>query len=1633
MVYAHDAAAVVADAAVRLSRALHTVGWRTHRHPEDLWRVEPESEPVPDHLIPPAVRQHADAIIRRLNADALADQPRPVLPTNHPSINLDPDGDILLPLPIHIEPDQLEQTCTWSRDMDEAIRLWVKVVPELASNWAMLPTTRPLALGLLFLGPKDRLIYWPRSINRLLSRIPVSYGIVDDLVRIAALVGIKIDLQAAYRSLRISLSHCPYYGACLDGVFMLFTRAPFGARCSPAHFVISLAATLAKVRNSFPATEAALQALSAFVDDLGASAGGQALPEALARLYELVDRLVSALVQDGWWISLAKCFLRPAYQLYYTGVVANFPAGTLVVHPTKAAKLRMLMSNLTMPSERILADASAAANIAQSRTVPPGLKVACRNLSDLPMAVAALPLHGHEWPIVPTTIIVDRNLSQRELGELQGFQGTVTTVPITDAWHAVLNCVIGIPPTQPPRAAALILIATTDAYKAYSVCTEAPPRSHWRRDIAVVVVYAGGSDPTADGGDIRWFDPRMALPHDWPHRVRALPPLGTPPPALPGELATPPIIRHHGSPDINRHEFAALSTILGYLSWLGTMVPHLSAWRGSIDTTHSSGVWSRDATAAITFLWDIAPWLPRWERQVRTRDIHDGAAGVLRITADTATCSWAAVIPPSTRYPRPRAAAGSLPFRANIASTLAREAWAGLLGTRAAIAMGARFSEVELENDNQGLTCTAGTGHGHTAEAAVPMRGIAAYDWQGIAFRFVWKRRSTALQPLADALSPAAGAEVWPLRTFVASYIYDCLPEGWSHDGPSAADRTFSARYYTGRTPEADRALIFEQVATATEARDGVGWQGDIHAWIPAAGEVMFAHGLWSDMPRIAELTLTHRPMIVIIPTECRGEWWQPAWATIRTHSRAFLPLPRRATRRPGQPHSSDPRAEALGETEDFRPLSVAFINIDMIRNPMPRPDRPGRPQWWSPWVMTADGDVESNPGPVPLRPHLSIFSHSRTPATRQDEDRPDRRPERSAWKARTPTATANPTIPTVVPPTAMIPRTRTRSPWQPAVPPTPTTNPMTPTLDPPAAMIPRTRAPNPWQPMVSQQARRPAAPQQARTASRRKRLRSPPRQAVDAPLHHTAPLRARHASHAPQPATAQATDLSPAQRVYMEALAPTVPVITSIGAWLRMLQGFTARANVGITTADVPTQLQAFVALARATIRRKAMQGGNRPEKGPRYMMQMARGLGILDAPFNLPTVDALATALAVRRLDPQPPFGWRRVTQAASVKSDLSAIASISRKAGLHGFPPVCGPTAADYLSARGAGDTTEHSQAWPIHLSDLVAVEPDYAKDPAAWHVWAALIVLAFFCLRPGVLPHLLREMLVAYDGGWILTWRFVSKTSAGDVLDPELRSAVVRVSAARNPLLTRVMARLPQKGLMFPGATSEALNAFVQNAFPACPKGFTLRTYGVRVAADLEAVELGLPEDLTNALFWWRRLCKSSRLYYGGLAIARMYQFSEARTRVAFVHLRAGRYDARIRPGSGPLPDFRALITGHLPSLPPQVTTDLDAAWDIEATTVADERKARASKQGLAALWQALPADPDADDASDAGSDASLDCGRCKRHVDRHSNGGTLCSIATCNWMLCTKCHGAKAVGILCPEHDPTARRPPRPRR
>lgn len=1633
------------EAATRLSRALARQTWSTHQHRCNIDAAEPQSEPLSDDLLPAQARTTIAEVQRLLDERVVLDSRQPTLQVRTDDVPRDSTG-ILLPLPP--TPIQCEESYTSSPSVDAAIKIWRELVPELASGWTRHPDVVPLSLGRFFLGPADRLIYWPKLVNRALARIPISYDNIADLVAVMAMLGFKLDLKAAFRSLVIADAHARYYGACLDGIYLQCHRAPFGSTCSPAHFVLHLRKTLNRLRLETPRAD---QVLSAFVDDIGGGSGAggprpdheppnpscdtcrHVIGQAAVDLTALGKRLVQALLADGWWIALAKTFFRPALRLYYTGAIADFLRGTISIDPGKAAKLRFLLSRLTLPTAELFASLPQPPD----PTSPPQIRTACAAERSNIVPVGAVPLNPDHWPRPPwrilcvsaATVVPDR----------------WSTVPRVDVHPAVptMSAVDAIMPDPSTSAALdrdfLLIIAPSieTTYDLIASGTSRPP--------TIRIIIAHPDDYSHRHGDATWFNAAFALPAGL--AVRTLPGRHQPPPPLPATVpdralgtidmtdVRPPATRSHGTLDIGDDDFASLRTIAGLLSWCSAVVKVLGAWRPAIERVWRDGTWNRPAVDAIAFLWNVAPWLPHWPRDLRRHPVRP-----LLVAVDAARCTWAArlTVDGTTLW-----VAGSLPLHAAAASTTAREAWGAACATQAAIRRRWLFDAVQVASDCSALVARGERGGVPTIESGPPMRMLASLDYQGVPVTWTWRSRYDADAPLVDAVSSSARSLVWPLRRHIASYIYDGLADGFHVDGPSVEGKAWTGRYYTLGPAEEQRRGLFMVAAREASARDD-GWLGELASHTGHPDRVLFSHPAWSELSQVASLVEAGIPAVVVAPAEPGGEWWQPHLLRIARAARQRRLLPSRATvppHTPGphDPGYSDPGPHPMTGNRDARRLALYVCNVDF--NPTATPPKGGRPVWWTPYRLTADGDVEENPGPgIGITGDIYDELVGRRPATERVSRKRLRNPTADALSRPLPHSDPFPAAPRACPASMQPANTTGITGDILPSPPSKTRAVFSGPSARPGSQRDRLALPvdaRHRQPSAASTGARPSTSAVPTTALR---ASNPPlRAARHQPSLPTAP----DSAHLPDPNPTPVTTGRPpqqlarpprpasvARRPAAQAAMPSAATAavgrgtaTTLGSWcrdmLRIAADLPTEAAPAAPPGVAPANAHAYSSAQREQAAR-ANKGSDKPATLPRMLLQFAEHRNVTDHPWSPAAAEGLVLDFSQTRLSKKPILGWDPVEEAATVRSDASRIAAASRRAGYQ-VPAYVGKAVDDWTASRGAKVKRDHSAAYPVRLRTLLDAEPP--RTSPRWEVWAALVMTSLFCLRPGIAPHLYRGMFVAYDRGFILIWRHVQKRTAGDedaVTEDEI-SKVNGISAARHPCLARILESANRDGRLFPTVTADRMNAFVREVVPGAPEGFDVRAHGLRTGADADADTLQMPDDLTRALFWWKRQKTDMRAYYSAINVLQMFRFSERRAEVLISPLHPGAMGAAVRKKG--LTDWSTPVADSLPE-PPAIDELAKAVKAVSPSFILSRRIRTTARTERAR--RALGCDPAPVLPSGKAPVMEGHCSKCFNNISARDRAA---ACVCCDELACLGCHPDLKEDFRCLAHrlvQPTRR-------
>lgn len=882
--------------AVSLAHALLEVGWFAHQHAVDVFKCEKESTPFEGH-IPHDISSRMSTLSARLS-QAVALLPQPTLRSYDSSAVPSSQKGVRLPLPN--TPFPLERTLSRSTESTSPL-LWKAIVLEVASGWASF--MEPLALGLLFLGPKERLCYWPRWLNRILLDIPVSYGQVWDLFMVLAMFGMKLDLKSAFRSVAIDPEDAALLGAVLDSFPITFTRLPFGLKSSPVIFVALLARTLATFRSSMPSTTSAM---SSFVDDI--SSGATSLQDFVAS----AESLVSALLHDGWWIALSKTFLFPAVRLCYIGFLIDFQASAVRITPSKHQKFLNLLCSIPLPARDSLPQGSPS-NSATSRSLriaasSTGFSVLQTDLLSPPPTFPRTPCFAGSASVALPSTWPSHSLFHTLDDLLSALSDPGTVLPSTSR-------------SPPPF---LSIVCLPDAIP--EVMSSLPPPLVARAAVILISVA-----PSRKASGSSWLE--RALSDLSPAAASRL--LAKLPAISPNPLPPQPTC---SSPSLTPESWATLKKLMGTLAWFQSVFRWLGYFREPLDRTLQSSDWSISSCDAIFMLRDIFSRFGNVAASARR------PSNPLTIVVDSAK-AWGAVVPSNSSPPI--FCAGPIPLEVLGSSSTVKETWGARRATcRAMEFPQSSFDGVDVTVDSTALVGAADSGSS-VATINEALWFFAILVMAGFPVLWSWERRSSALHPLADALS--ATPQPWPLRGDVHSTVETSFGRATFCVGSCAPPYMgLSFRYATLRCGNAERDSILEGINPQGHA----GWIGPVSDRLPIAqGETAFCHVLWSQLPDLwATWSPSQRFSIILIAPTHPSLWWGPALARFQEIAVSSLALPPTSLAPPVQNRSTtapDPRPMSAylipsrdARTACSRGGSTAYAaSVPNALNPGPRRD----------------------------------------------------------------------------------------------------------------------------------------------------------------------------------------------------------------------------------------------------------------------------------------------------------------------------------------------------------------------------------------------------------------------------------------------------------------------------------------------------------------------------------------------------------------------------------------------------------------------------------------------------------------------------------------------------------------------
>ena len=1648
-----------AISSIGLAYHLREIGWVKHQHRASVARHEAASTP----FIGPLDEATARSLARCQHIiDSQCLVPPPDLNLPYTPWDTGPSGGLRLRFADpNARPTERSLTHTHELEPDKAATLWRTIVEEVAAGWAT--TARHVrSAGRVFLGPRDRFIFWPKELNKLLAHVTVAYGRVVDLLSVLALYGVKLDIKAAYRALRLDPDDVPYHGAIIDAVHVCFERLSFGMAQSPVMFTTALAVTIDAYRDSMPATRAAL---AQFVDDSGI--GGTSVGITI----DAAERLLIALRRDGWWLAAAKTYLWPTTTLSYTGFLVDFASRSVCIDPAKAAKVVELLREIQRPSDEALDSDTAACAIAAA---PPG-------------PASATPPHApcdhatYRRQLV-SNAIRSPGFTTLALGQPIGsdfdhhvrtriVRGPMPLAPVDNVTvvgsheytcpsglHRAVTAACDAAASDQPPSTVFVLLPPGRQPDVLRTLSDAPPP---------VPVVAFASDPGRAPGATLWCDPSLRLP---PHVGNA----SRRPLPAPSSLPTPP--PQSGTRlDLTGPEFDALRRAQGYMSWFQVALPCIGTWRASVGGLLQTGRWNTERAVAFDALWSVLHVVANFRFSI------DPPAQRICVITDASGVGWGAVV-----HARGRAIhfAGTLPPEVRVGSSTLREATAAVSAIRCAIELGVSFDGVLVRTDNAALEA-AGNGRVRSETVAKALWPIAAWAIQGLRVDFEWQSREHASHARPDALSAAVGPSPWPLTPQAASRVWD-FANGWQVDvmAYGGHESRMAPAYATPALSEAS-ASCRRTVLSGFRPDSSVGWQGLSTDLELSPGQTGFAYPLWSHLRDLLQWWRRRPCRLVVVAPKVGHAWWAPFIGELDAIAARSFDLSPASTTPPEPGIQVDPRqltARLLlppGPTAVPprpapppwyipAPTTATAVSPSAWAPPVApgsavRSDTAPPPSGWAPPAAAGPGRADPpppNPPPppatatVPSQPssqwatpqdppaadHRAFRSAQGTPAQlgwvlggHCPKDRPPRRLRDLLGGASddSPPAAAQRTGRTPAPASAAAPRgpREHAPPTHPPAPPPTTSSSLRDALGAAQGRHPRigsaardTSRPAPVRhplqppPVVASTRVRSAPsaqPTDAPDAAAAAAAAAPDAQANPADPH--GPAGAPHAPAAARAAT---------RHSHAAAATTDQPALTCGGWLLSILRHHGSRHGVRASAA-VAGHEHALRAAARATTQ-AALQGSGASVAVAEQALAFARHRRVTDAAWSAARAEAFVLDYCQARSGKSSasrPSSWTTVSVATAM-GEASALAGASRRAG-HAVPPYCGPLVDNWCTVEGGRSKPEHSKAYPIHLAHILKAEPP-AGTPEH-EIWVGLALSSFFCLRTGVSQHLHSHMFVPYDGGYLCVWRFPHKRTARlDSHDPAAMSAIGAISAARHPALTRILdpfVRQKENVRVCATATCATMSQFVRDNFPGAPPSFNMRAYGVRTGADADATLLKVPPDVVDTLFCWKRSGATARMqhYYSGINIRHMFTFTERRVQIQFKHLFAGRFAGTVP--SRALLDWKSPLVSKEPLPPTPDYEVIGRAMQAQAPSLAAAKQLRTTVRRVRARRAA--GELSTESASDGSVEGTLEtvCCICSKVLGPTATA-SVCS--RCPLASCHDCTDPRVDPYYCPAH---ARRPP----
>ena len=207
---------------------------------------------------------------------------------------------------------------------------------EEVKSWDQVRVLLPVFVVAHPVTGKLRVIYDGRALNTYLEDAAgsVKYESLRDALMLRARVATKLDLQAAFRHVRIHEDHQKYFGFTLNGKVYRYTCLPFGCSWSPALYAKMLAPAIEAIRR------AGIRIIW-YVDDI------LIVTDTRAELDTALAKVMSILAAHQWKVAADKTFCFAYSKLPFLGLLTEFESTGTARLSIPAAKRDRIVSELS--------------------------------------------------------------------------------------------------------------------------------------------------------------------------------------------------------------------------------------------------------------------------------------------------------------------------------------------------------------------------------------------------------------------------------------------------------------------------------------------------------------------------------------------------------------------------------------------------------------------------------------------------------------------------------------------------------------------------------------------------------------------------------------------------------------------------------------------------------------------------------------------------------------------------------------------------------------------------------------------------------------------------------------------------------------------------------------------------------------------------------------------------------------------------------------------------------------------------------------------------------------------------------------------------------------------------------------